>query len=229
MAYLLRLCMTGLAGLCVLACDLGTGGEPMEDATVGAGSGETCDALRPDDAEGSPSAILIRNEGAEPLYVRNDAACGNRAFQIEDADGRRLSLQHAVCEATLCDALAEGTDTTFRCGACPQTVIRIDPGASFEDEWSGVQWVQESVPAACSSQELAGQSCWARRLPAPGPYLVRAVASTELAAPHEMGECMPLGDGLCEAMGELGAAQITVEVPVQLPATMIELVFSATE
>lgn len=55
---------------------------------------------------------------------------------------------------------------------------------------------------------------------------MRAIASAELALPEDAATCTPLSEGICEAMGELGAAPVIVEASVQLPGTdVVELVF----
>lgn len=210
-------------------------GEPVsdtDDSTDGPPE-DACAPIVPDEGDGQPLAITIRNDRAEAIFVGFGNECVLETFRIDGPGGDTLDTIGPIC-AQSCGEVIDTGCQVVDCGACggPE-LIRLEPGASWAVEWSGVLRPGLEIPAACDPGGADCGTCSGRRLPEEGTHVVRAIAfatcTTDDALPCD--ECG--GADSCSVYAgfdsDFSTPDHQAEASVDLPATTaVELVFGPT-
>ncbi|MCH9688765.1 MAG: hypothetical protein K0V04_45455 [Deltaproteobacteria bacterium] len=240
----LRVWLIGTVGAAMLvACgpatsiddsgDLGTsgdatddsGGESTADASTAADStgNAVCEALF-DEEVGAASTVILRNDTTTPLFVGVETPCQATPFHILGPDDGPLQWMRGDCAISCRSVLA---DECFDCGPCDgPKIIRIEPGATYEQTWLGNFFADQSIPSECDGSPCQPQ-CEQRTLAPDGDYMLRAeVRSDCLAISPKQCEC-PEGESSCVVTSNQGLAPVTAEVDGVLshPGGTVELVF----
>jgi hypothetical protein len=213
-------CALFLALAALAACS-----DRKQDASDDGESGgpTACD---PSTADIGPEvSVTIRNETAAPLYFTQTEFCSALPPFLIRRGAERVDWYVEPCVS--CDAVIDG-----QCG-CPalcaaDSVIRIDPGGSYEEAWTGAEAFSATLPAECTT-EGCGDQCTALAQAVDGAYTARANAGTEVTC--GMGipcDCIDTPDdaGWCSAPGIRAGDQLQVDVDFDYPDTdSVEIVF----
>lgn len=156
---------------------------------------EVCEALEDEpEADAIPTTIELRNVGAVPLFVEG---------LVFEVDGVRLSQELDI--PGLACATAEANVDTI-CAEEPvladsYSVLRLDPGSSFEIAWDGYLWESVRIDDACFDGpfcEYGVSSCLAGRAVAPASQLtLRMLTATGCTLDGSECTC-PQGQDACE-------------------------------
>jgi hypothetical protein len=190
-----------------------------------------CDPIRPDDAEGQPVVITLRNDRAEPIFVGYGNECVLQAYELLAPDGTALDPIGPTCTQSCAEVIESGCQA-IDCGACggPE-LVRLEPGGTWDLEWSGVLRPGLEIPEACASSPECDGGCAGRRLPEAGEHVVRSVAfvscTSDAGTPCE--ECAD-GETACTVYAGFGSdfsmPDFTAEAALDVPsASTVELVF----
>jgi len=168
-------------------------------------------------AVGPAVKVLLRNNGASPIWVDRTDFCGERLpFDLFDAANEPQNLSLGLCEFTCGETLLGDCACQAGC-ATPGLVVRIDPGATYESGWTGGRWATLAIAEECSvGCEL---ECVAREQAPSGQYKLVARASTVLLAQECVDcDCVANADGWCEVMADRDpAAEIVIEGMLDYP------------
>jgi hypothetical protein len=214
-----------------------TGGSPGtatgEDGRTDGVEDDPCAAIRPDDGEPQPVAITLRNDRAEPIFVGFGNECVIEAYEVTTESGTALQTIGPICSQSCADVIDMGC-SSVDCGACggPE-MVRLEPGGSWELEWSGFVRPGLAIPAECASGLACSSGCATRRLPDPGAHTVRSIAFSSCT--NDDGQpCEPCaaGETACTVLAgfesDFSQPDFMAEAALEIPSTQaVELVFSA--
>ncbi len=187
--------------------------ETTETDTTTTGN-PTCDALLDDPTDDAASTVMLVNDTAEVLFVGFDAGCGRMPFHMEDPDATPVQWQSGDCAMSCEDVLAQDC---FWCGACEgPSVVRLAPGDSWEQTWSGALFERVEFPAECSVEAPCEQTCERRSVALAPEYRLRTEARTECEG-LEPAECeCPDGEQTCVMVMPNGIPPATMDVEAVL-------------
>lgn len=204
-----------------------------EGSDTGGPPADACAPIRSDEGEGQPVSITLRNAHAEPIFVGLGNECVLETFEVLAEDGTALDVVGPNCTQSCTEVIESGCHS-LECGACagPQ-LVRLEPGGTWQVEWSGVLWAGLAVPAACASPADCSGGCTARRLPEPGAHVVRAIAFATCTY-DDAQPCEPCsaGDTACTLVAgfqsDFSDPDFIAEAVLDVPSTTaVELVFAA--
>lgn len=135
------------------------------DSAEGSGSGGDCQSLEP--AQPQALELTLTNRRADPIFI--GGGCGP-ALSLEQVGSSTLFAAN-TCDAPTCGAVLDG-DCSTACAACLPGVLRIEPGASYTQEWAGTVFSRSEISAECSGGCV--DSCWEEELAADGDYRLRS-------------------------------------------------------
>jgi hypothetical protein len=198
----------------------------MASSDSAAGSSEDgsgCPALAD---ESSPGAITleITNMRAEGVWLPMSADCIVPVpWVLTGADGAEVPWRAPAC----------GTCAGAVQGQCPcpppfcdeVTGLYLEAGASVQYEWSGLVYVDETIPAACPGIASCGETCQRAEVAASGDFTFAIQAGEATGCAVEPCACMPT-DGSCTLLDyEMTFTELTdVEGTVTLPGgSMVQL------
>jgi hypothetical protein len=211
------------------SADASTQGDATD--STGGPPGDACDPIRPDDAEGQPVVITLRNDRAEPIFVGYGNECVLQAYELLAPDGTALDPIGPTCTQSCAEVIESGCQA-IDCGACggPE-LVRLEPGGTWELEWSGVLRPGLEIPEACASSPECDGGCAGRRLPQAGEHVVRSIAFVSCTSDAGT-PCDACADGetACTVYAGFGSdfstPDFTAEAGLDVPsASTVELVF----
>jgi hypothetical protein len=192
---------------------------------------DACAPIRPDDEDPEPVMITLRNDFQEPIFVGFGHECVLQAFEIVAPDGDVLDTIGPFCTQSCAEVIESGCSDIV-CGGCggPE-LIRLEPGGTWEIEWSGLLRPALEIPVECSPSNACTGSCAGRRLPESGTHTVRSIAfkscTTDDALP-----CDPCGAGMAACTvfagfeSDFSSPDFTARAFFDVPApTPVALVF----
>lgn len=184
-----------------------------------------------DEAEEQSVTVTVRNDTTGPLFWSNDIGCVSfLSLQVTDPDGNaRTWRAGGLCQFT-CEILQqEGPDCPAMCPLPP--VIYIEPGGSYDEEWTGLVHEERSMPEACylSPLQPGDQPCQQLVVAPAGDYTMTARAWTELSdCAGGSCLCQPDASGSCavDTMGTITGAAVEASASVNYPdEATVEIVF----
>lgn len=134
------------------------------------------------------AAVFLPRDGcSDPIALRGPGGLGTPVVSFPD------------CEHPACTQLIDG-DCSVSCagggGACQETMVRIDPGATHVREWNGAVWAETSLPAACVPDDC-GTQCFVAQAAAAGTYTLQTRYGECPNADPAACEC-PNGEAICD-------------------------------
>lgn len=196
----------------------------MASDSVGSSEdGAGCPAFADERSPGSIT-IEITNMRTEGVWLPMSADCIVPVpWVLTGADGAEVPWRAPSC----------GTCAGAVQGQCPcpppfcdeVTGLYLEAGASVRYEWSGLVYVDETVPDACPGIAMCGESCQRAVVAAMGDYTFAIQAGAATGCAVEPCACMPT-DGSCTLLDyEMTFTELTdVEATVTLPGgSMVQL------
>lgn len=162
---------------------------PEEDAS-GSGSGSTsggevdCAAFE-DARTAEATRFRVVNSRDDDLWVR--MYCEQLADRTIVGPDAALTYERDPCDATCSQLQVPPTE----CGTCPAYVLRLPPGGSFTDVWTGFAAREVDMPAECFHGGT-GSSCAQSEAAPEGAHTVSLVGFAECP------DCVCSDDGRCE-------------------------------
>ena len=143
--------------------------------------------------ESGPTILVqLTNGTARSLYLgARTAGCGlGSTFSVSDSSG--MTLEGPQFCASSCQDIARAAVISCPPIACiVSSVVTLQPGESFRQEWHGVYMKEELLPAGCTQSREAITCSRVAAIQA-GPFTFTASAATGI-------DCSPFGDGACTA------------------------------
>jgi hypothetical protein len=190
----------------------GESGATTEDTGDGSGSGTTtadtsgttsvleCIPDEKDESFGPAVAIEIRNEGTEPIYL--NPGWGGSMLEIADAaTGAPVTYKLISCAGEPCEEVR--VTPQMLCGSCTggawEGLLKIEPGRSCTEEWSGADYLYLDIPYGCiDCPDLYADRCHVARPATPATYTVTVTAYAAAHCDFGSCECAPNNTGCCE-------------------------------
>jgi hypothetical protein len=190
------------------------------------GSGDTTsgpvECLPEDPDLGPPVTVRITNTDTIPIYLADTVGCTTVVPFDVLRDGGPVYWQFEEC--TSCAAAVSGS-----CGcpaACPiDSVIRLDPGGTWEGSWPGSERMQITLPAGCTD-DFCGPQCTNAIASPAGNYEIQLVYSSLVDCGAAQCDCQSEPDpaGWCRVTGTYGGDPGGVIEPFAYPGeTLVEL------
>ena len=178
-------------------------------------TGAAC--VDPAETEFGPAvAVMIRNDGAVPLFIRTQSFCADVLPVALFAGDAEIQISRGLCDFPCSEALTGDCGCPAGC-ADPSDVVQIFPGGVYTDTWSGVRVVPFELDAGCVT-ENCGAMCTADRQTPPGSYTMRATATSAVNNCEPPCTCTANADGWCIFEAEPTGADIVVEAVLDYPA-----------
>ncbi len=170
-------------------------GSSADGSDDGDDDGSGCPAF--EDATASAITIELVNMRAEGVWLPMSPDCIDPVpFLLEDPDGAPAAWRAPACGT--CEGAVQG-DCPCPPPFCDEvTALYLEAGATVQYSWSGVVYVEETVPDACPGIHIAacGTQCQRAITPAAGDYTFTIGAGSASGCAVEPCDCMP-SDGSC--------------------------------
>lgn len=194
------------------------------ESTAGASEGGSgCPAFADESSPGTIT-VEITNARAEGVWLPMSADCiGPVPWVLTAADGAEVPWRAPACGT--CEDAVQG-----QCPCPPPfcdevTGLYLEAGASVQYEWSGLVYVDETVPDACPGIAMCGEACQRAVVAAMGDYTFAIQAGEATGCAVEPCACTPT-DGSCTLLDyAMTFTELTdVEGTVTLPGgSMVQL------
>lgn len=169
----------------------GCGGQAASG--IGGGSESECDYRKPD---ATSVEVRLTNATDTPVYVATPGGgCEHvPSFTVEAVDGTALVGYVGECTKA-CSTVLDGGCGCLTCG--DSGVIKLFPGGTYADTWSGLLYESGGMPAACAEEAGCAASCLVEVVPEEALIFVGTVHPT---ADCDRGycECSPSEEGWCD-------------------------------
>ena len=172
------------------------------------------------DLPGDEVKVTLRNDSNAPIFVFTGEGCDYLPFTMKHS-GHDVKWSRATCEWS-CEQVLDECACGADCAAA--TLIRIEPGASFDITWDLGLYVTKDLSLDCPA-EGCPTTCYRRAVASDGDYQLTASAGTACAGDPTACTCSGGADA-CQLAAELdGASTLTAQATLTLPGDAVELSF----
>ena len=218
----------------LLACgsttvDEGSGGGGGGAGGQGAGGdgGATSCADFGDQAPAQSVDVVVRNEGAENIYLSGASCAAVIDLLVDDPDGNPRVWRSDGCTFTCEELQQHGGECALDCAIPP--LVMLTPGGEYHLTWTGVLFEPVAMPGSCYFDAGGVQdSCYQQQVATAGDYTVRTNAWASASGCTEVDcLCEPDLNGACElSFGMVEGSPVEGSATVSYPtAATVEIVF----
>ena len=177
----------------------GSGGEEVGSAESGGEEAPMCPEFANTDEQGQEATFVVRNDSAEPIWVR-PVTCGSIApVRLLDGEGTALGFHGSNCHPHSCeDHMTTDDCSVGACDDCTAASLgRLDPGGETEVHFGGLVETQVELPSECAMADNCATSCALRDVATPGPYTLELEIYRACNGDCECGEEPATDTGYC--------------------------------